>query len=303
MHFYVKAASKYAQSQATTNINEGDDRMSAVELSTVQNVVPGNIHQALTLLEKGIDNISNNQEWQRFLTFQSKFYNYSFQNTLLIYSQKPNATYVAGFNSWKKLGRYVKKGEKSIKIFAPLRYKVERDSLDNDRLQQETYILSGFRLVNVFDLSQTAGDDSSLPVLIIGLSEHFPSDLELYHQLQTKLDITVTERADIAANGQYHLLTGEVAIKSSLHPVQKIKTLIHEYAHHIHRSHFFNDEKKSERELIAESVSFVACQHLNIDSSDYSFPYLRTWLDEPKQLKQLGDKISKIAAMVIEKLK
>ena len=303
MHFYVKVASKYAQLQATTNIEKGDDCMSAVELSTVQNVVPGNIHQALTLLEKGIDNISNNQEWQRFLTFQSKFYNYSFQNTLLIYSQKPNSTYVAGFNSWKKLGRYVKKGEKSIKIFAPLRYKVEKDSLDNDRLQQETYILSGFRLVNVFDLSQTTGDDSALPVLITGLSEYFPSDIELYHQLQTKLDITVTERADIAANGQYHLLTNEIAIKSSLHPVQKIKTLIHEYAHHIHLSHFFNDEKKSERELIAESVAFVACQHLNIDSSDYSFPYLRTWLDEPKQLKQLGDKISKIAAMVIEKLK
>ena len=303
MLFYVKAVSRHAQSQTTTNIEKGDGYMSAVELSTVQNAVPGNIHQALILLQEGLDNISNNQEWQRFLTFQSKFYNYSFHNTLLIYSQKPNATYVAGYNSWKKLGRYVKKGEKSIKIFAPLRYKVERGSLDNDRLQQEAYILSGFRLVNVFDLSQTAGDDSTLPVLITGLSEHFPSDLELYHQLQTKLDIPVIERADIAANGQYNLLNGEVTIKSSLHPVHKIKTLIHEYAHHIHCSHFFNDEKKSERELIAESVAFVACQHLNIDSSDYSFPYLRTWLDEPKQLKQLGDKISKIAAMVIEKLK
>ena len=108
-------------------------------------------------LQEAVQSIVTGEDWQRMLRTAAKFHRYSFQNQLLIFLQRPDATVVAGFNRWRSLGRFVKKGEKGIAIFAPCRYKtkVETDDGEEKTMQQ----IRGFRLVHVFDISQTEGED------------------------------------------------------------------------------------------------------------------------------------------------
>jgi antirestriction protein ArdC len=239
-------------------------------------------------IEEGIKNISSNEEWKKFLAFQSRFYNYSFQNAMLIYHQRPSSTFVAGYNAWKQLGRYVKKGEKAIRILAPCKYKKEDD---------EGYTINGFRVVSVFDLEQTDGDDSLLPVLVKGLQGSDVDDL--YQRLIDAIEIPVTEKAELPANGQYFPATKEIFIKEDLSSLQRVKTLVHEYAHHLHHTKYLDKESRGEKEIVAESAAFITCSHWELDTSDYSLPYLKTWLDDPKQFKQLGTKINIVASEII----
>ena len=135
------------------------------------------IKQALTCIDKALDSINTNESWLEYLRFQSLFYRYSAQNTMLIYSQRPEASFVMGYKSWNKIGRYVVKGGQAIKILAPCYKKV--DSIvepkdDNKYFDAEAEheikkVLSGFKVANVFDIQDTAGDDSRLPILITGL--------------------------------------------------------------------------------------------------------------------------------------
>jgi antirestriction protein ArdC len=108
-------------------------------------------------LQHAVAEIASGDDWKRMLKIASKFHRYSFNNHLMIFLQCPDATVVAGFNRWKSLGRFVKKGEKGIAIFAPCRYKtkVETDDGEEKTMQQ----IRGFRLVHVFDISQTEGED------------------------------------------------------------------------------------------------------------------------------------------------
>ena len=113
------------------------------------------------------------------------------------------------------------------------------------------------------------------------------------------LEIPVTESPDIASKGQYNSLSKTIVIKANVAPIQKIKTLIHEYAHHIHLSKYPENEPKNLKELIAESVAFVVCSYLRINTSDYSFGYIASWCDAPKQLKLIANKVTKIASEII----
>ncbi len=247
---------------------------------------------ALKTIEDGIKNINSNEEWQKFLTFQSRFYNYSFQNAMLIYHQRPSSTFVAGYNAWKQLHRYVKRGEKAIRILAPCKYKKEDD---------EGYTINGFRIVSVFDLEQTDGDDSLLPVVIKGLQGSDADDL--YQKIINAIEIPVTEKTELPANGQYFPQTKEIFIKEGISPLQKVKTLVHEYAHHLHHTkHLDKENKRSEREIVAETAAYIVCSHWGLDTGDYSLPYIKTWLDDPKQFKVLGSKINTIAADIINLL-
>ncbi len=249
-----------------------------------------NIKQAFKTIEDGIKNINSNTEWHKFLTFQSKFYNYSFQNAMLIYHQRPSATFIAGYNAWKRLQRYVKKGEKAIRILAPCKYKKEED--------EEAYMITGFKLVSVFDLEQTEGDDSLLPVVVTGLKGG-SSNEHIYQRLIQAIGIPVTEKTGLSANGQYYPLTKEIFIKANISQLQKVKTLVHEYAHHLHHTKYMNKESKSDREIVAECVAFIVCNHWSIDTSDYSIPYVGTWIENSKQFKELGSKINLVASEII----
>jgi hypothetical protein len=126
--------------------------------------------ELLDALTEGISKLTTSDEWQRYLDCQSRFYHYSSNNVMLILTQRHEATQVAGFNAWKKLGRFVKKGEKAIWIVAPMRYKVA-----NEKNDDEQQVIKGFKWVPVFDVSSTDGE--ALPTVCNKLAGDDPNGL------------------------------------------------------------------------------------------------------------------------------
>ncbi len=250
-------------------------------------------------LEEAIANIESNEEWINYLNFQSRFPSYSFGNTMMIFMQRPTSTLVAGYNKWKEFDRFVKKGEQGIKIFAPISQKLKKE-VDGEETKT-IFLLKGFKLVTVFDLSQTDGSDEKLPTLVKGL-ESQEGDEETYIRLKSIIDIPVSEFDSLSAKGVYSINDKSIAIKSSLSYSQKVKTLIHEYAHHMHLTEHFGDESYDAGEVIAESVAFIVSSHLGIDSSDYSFGYVKGWARDVETVKSVGHKVQIIAKSLIEKL-
>ncbi len=259
------------------------------------------VQNALQQIESGLDSISTNEEWLRFLTFQSHFFNYSLNNTFLIYFQRPDARYVCGYNKWRQMNRYVKKGEKAIKILAPCRYKVEQ--ADSDTAADNIYAIRGFTIVSVFDISQTDGDDSIIPVVVKGLSDDGMAAADLYNILLDHIvDIPVHETDSLSSKGAYSPTTQEIFIKSALSNTQKVKTLLHEFTHHLHHSSYNDEESRALGEVIAESTAYVVCSFLGYDTTDYSLTYVKTWAKDSNQLKAVGTKIQIIASDIISRI-
>lgn len=257
-------------------------------------------------LEQGLETYATSDKYKDLLKTMSKFHAYSAQNCLLIATQNPSASFVAGFDSWKRnFHRYVKKDSHAIMIKSPCKYKVKDESgNEEERL--------GFKASYVFDIQDTA-QISGKPVVQIGVDnlqgsvQNF-SDMILC--LTTCADIPISyEKIKGKANGLY---TEEdhphIVISDSLSEIQTIKTLIHELAHsRLHSSkHTEKSEKKKtrdQRELEAESVAFIVCSHFGIDTSDYSFPYILSWSAERFReiLKDSMSDIQKVSSYIIEK--
>ena len=253
-------------------------------------------------LSEGIKELSSSQKWQEYLKFQSLFHNYSFSNVLLIATQFPSATRVAGYSNWKKMGRYVRKGEKAISILAPIIYK--QDNANNYSLETETRNkLYGFKTVGVFDISQTEGTEVPLPCqnLIKG-------DYSLaYHDLiRTASQIGFQVVEDIlpqGINGSCSHTEQLIKINCRNLSPQKVKTLAHEISHAILHPDFSD---RALAELEAESVAYIICNFLGIDSSDYSFGYILSWAEgnenADKMIKGSGERIQKTSGYIIRAL-
>ncbi len=277
-------------------------------------------------LEQGIKDLFNSDRYREYLATMSKFHDYSLNNTLLILFQKPDASRVAGFNAWKqKFHRYVKEGEKGIKIIAPAPYKkvVEEQKVDKSGqyifgddgkpiMEQKTIEIPTFKVTSVFDLSQTDGEP--LP----NIATQLEGNIELYEKFfRTLKEISPVpiEFEDIqgGSNGYYHLEDKRIAIKDSLSEMQTIKTTIHEIAHaklHALPEKDAPEEEKDNRhdshtrEVQAESVAYTVCQHFNIDTSDYSFGYIAGWSSgqETKELRASLEIIRGTASEIIEQI-
>jgi antirestriction protein ArdC len=259
------------------------------------------IQAEMELIEKGVQSLVNSGKWKEFLKFHSAFHNYSFNNVMLIFMQCPNAERVAGYKTWQKLKRQVRKGEKAIKILAPIPFKYEKE-VEKEDGGKDTKEVKGitFRAIPVFDVGQTDGEE--LPSLVNKLK----GDTEMYKKALEVVPYPVAEE-DIqsGANGYYHLIEKRIAIRKDLDEVHKLKTLIHEWGHGI-----LHDVKKDEvkvaqnvRELEAESVAFIVCHKLGIDTSDYSFGYLTGWgggEDAVALIKASGERIQKASNQIIE---
>ena len=244
------------------------------------------------LIEKltdGIANLTSSDKWKSYLEFQSRFHTYSYNNVLLIASQAHNATQVAGFNSWKKLGRNVRRGEKAIFIFAPMVYKASGETSD-----EESKIIRGFKFVPVFDVLQTEGDD--LPSICNRLVGDDPTNC--YEHLVTvanSLGFSVEDHTfSGSTNGDCTFESNRIRVEVTNTPAQRVKTLVHELAHAMLHA---DESNRSLAELEAESVAYVVCQVLGIDSSDYSFGYVTTWAGDGDQaiasIKASCEKIQK----------
>jgi antirestriction protein ArdC len=250
---------------------------------------------AVKKIEEGLKNLMSDETWKQYLRMQAKFHKYSFCNTILILAQNPDATYVAGYKAWQKLGRYVKKGEKGIMILAPIIAKPQKQDKPEQEETDNTRRLVGFTTAHVFDVSQTEGKPLPVPK-ICELAENKP---ELYRRLLSVVPFPVTEAEDLAGANGYITNNGRIYILSSLPATHKAKTLIHEWAHGLmHQTQYIS---RKQAELEAESVAFTVCSALGLDTSSYSFGYLATWAKEDAiaLLKDSAARIQKTADAIL----
>lgn len=276
------------------------------------------LHQITDKLEKGVKDVFQSDKYKQFLNVMAKFPRYSVNNTMLIMMQRPDAQLCQSFTGWKQMGRYVKKGEKGISILAPAPYKIEREQTKLDEKGRPVFDADGepvkekvevtiraFKVVKTFDLSQTDGKE--LPTIgpseLMGNIEGYP---KLLQALQEISPVPVSfELIDGDAKGFYHLEDKKIVVQDGMSEVQTIKTLLHEMAHQkLHDKDNVPEAKdisRNGKEVEAESVAYVVCQHYGINTSDYSFSYVAGWSEgkETPELKASLDKIRQTASEFI----
>ena len=278
-------------------------------------------------LEQGIMELFDSDRYKEYLRVMSKFHNYSFNNTLLIAMQKPDASLVAGFQSWKNnFKRNVVKGEKGIKILAPSPFKIKQEMEKIDPATQKPVIgadgkpvkeekeitIPAFKVVSVFDVSQTEGKE--LPDIAVDM---LTGDVECFKDVFAALEKTSPvpigfEKIEGNSHGYYHLEEKRIAIDEGMSELQTIKTAIHEIAHAKLHDIDPNAPKEEQagrpdrrtREVQAESVAYAVCQHYGLDASDYSFGYVAGWSSgrELDELKSSLETIRSTAAEIINSI-
>ena len=278
-------------------------------------------------LEQGIAELFDSERYREYLKVMSKFHNYSFNNTLLIAMQKPDASLVAGFSTWKNnFGRNVMKGQKGIKIIAPSPFKIRQEVEKIDPHTQKPIIgkdgkpvteekeikIPAYKVVSVFDVSQTEGKE--LPDIAV---DELTGDVDRYKDFFAALEKTspvpiAFENIEGGSHGYYHLEDKRIAINEGMSELQTLKTTIHEIAHAKLHDIDLNAPKDEQqprvdrrtREVEAESVAYTVCQHYGLDTSDYSFGYVAGWSSgrELSELKSSLETIRSAAAEIINSI-
>jgi N-terminal domain of anti-restriction factor ArdC len=228
--------------------------------------------EILDRLTEGIAGLTQSGRWREWLAVQSRFHRYSFHNALLIHLQRPDATQVAGFRTWRSLGRSVRRREAAIRILAPLQVRAGAPEEGDARR------VRGFRTVSVFDVAQTDGDP--LPEVCALLEGDDPG--QLFGRLRSvagELGFTVEERDDLGgAHGDCSHALRAIRILGANPGAQRVKTLAHELAHAIlHDPKTSSVGSRALAELEAESVAFVVCEALGVAADGYSFGYVAVW--------------------------
>ena len=267
-------------------------------------------------LEQGITELFESERYKEYLRVMSKFHNYSFNNTLLIAMQKPDASLVAGFSSWKNnFGRNVMKGEKGIKIIAPSPFTVKQEVAKTDPqtgkpvigkdgkpvTEEKEIKVPAYKVVSVFDVSQTEGRE--LPDIAV---DELTGDVDRFKDFFAALEQASPvpigfEKIEGGAHGYYHLEEKRIAIDEGMSDLQTLKTAIHEIAHAKLHDIDLNAPKEEQkprvdrrtREVEAESVAYTVCQHYGLDTSDYSFGYVAGW-SSGKELAELRGSLETI---------
>ncbi len=268
-------------------------------------------------IDKGVEAVFSSDKYKEYLKFVSKFTDYSARNTMLINLQRPDATLVGSFGLWKRLGRSVNKGESGIVIMSPVPHKtnqfveIERQAEDewgnklyNDdgtelmETVEKNIVEMRFKKQFVFDLSQTNGKPIPDPVQEL-TGEIDEEKLNVIFKAIKKVTDIAPEYRTITggAKGYYSPSAKSIVIKTGMSGEQTLKTVVHESAHCL----LHDPEKKivttksprNEKEVQAESIAFIVCEKLGVDTSDYSFPYIASW-SEGKQLDQLNKFLDEI---------
>ena len=273
-------------------------------------------------LETGVAELFTSERYQEYLKTMSKFHNYSFNNTLLIAMQRPDATLVTGYRNWQSMGRQVKKGEKGITIIAqaPIKRKKEQSVMDHDqkpvigpdgkpKTEEVEVTLPCFKAITVFDIEQTTGEpiQTLAPEILTAAVEDFDLFLQAIREISP-----VPIRFDAiegSANGYYHNLDKEIVIKKEMSQSQTLKTAIHETAHaRLHDKEIMEsqgiEKDRLTKEVEAESVAYCVCSAFELDTSEYSFPYIAGWSSgkEMRELKASMNVIRKTAGEMIDEL-
>ena len=264
---------------------------------------PDRLKEAHERLTEAVESIVSGDDWQRMLKTAAKFHRYSLSNILLIQLQKADATMVAGFRRWKELGRTVRKGERGIQIIAPCSYrtKIEDDSGEEKSFHQ----LRGFRIVHVFDILQTEGDpiedlDAVRPSLLDGDAPEGIWEVLVAQAQAAGFEVVRDQKG--SENGYCDFLNKTIAVRPDVAPAQAVKTLVHELGHAL----LHGDEVGRSREIQeveVESVAYIVCDALGLDTSDYSFRYVAAWSDgDVEKIKETGERAVTCASAILNGL-
>lgn len=239
----------------------------------------------------------------RYLEMLSRFHHYSFGNCLLIAIQRPDATHVAGFQCWKRLGRYVKQGEKGILILAPVvrRRKDEQpDVVEPDETSEKTApAVCGFRAVHVFDVSQTEGAELPEFSRIVG----DPGDkVQVLEAVVRSHGIELVYEQHLGgADGRSE--GGKIALREGLSPAEHFAVLAHELAHELlHRTERRKETTRKIRELEAEAVAFVVSKGVGLNGIGRSADYIQLYAGDKQLLLKSLDHIQRVASSILEEL-
>jgi len=264
------------------------------------------IDEVLKRLKEGVDEIQESDNFREFLLTMSKFHDYSIGNLILITMQRPDATRVAGYNTWRDLGRWVKKGEKGIAILAPClppksaRVKEAEEDEEEDKVTEIRPLY--FKVVHVFDVSQTEGKplpEFEVPALTGEADETLLSNVIRLAEAQG-VDVSFESRPyqDPAVKGMY---SGKsIWVRPEESRAQQLKTLLHEMAHYYSEGVFRMSRRSAE--TIAESVAFTVGAHFGFDTGARSFPYVALWAEDKKVLEQNLADIRKVSTKIIDAL-
>ena len=264
-----------------------------------------NATEAKAVVDQGINQmLEDPEQWRAWATTMAKFHHYSAGNVLLIMSQRPDASQVAGFHAWQSLGRQVQKGEHGITILAPvIRKQKEDEHVGSESPKPAPSGLVGFRAATVFDVSQTQGRDLALPEpkLLTG------RDLvDLLGSLTAVVGVPVvlSESSTLGgANGVWRPSQGTITIASDREPDQQAKTLLHEWAHSVGVPDVASamDRHVGSEEIVAETTAFILAQRMGIDTSQYTIPYVGHWAQgDPAKVLALTQSVSqRVQAMSI----
>ena len=273
-------------------------------------------------LEEGLKELFESEKYKSYLSTMSKFHNYSFNNTLLIALQRPDATLVAGYQAWQRnFNRHVNKGERGIRILAPAPYKIkeERDKLDpvtgevvldKDGMPQTEEVeikIPAFRAVSVFDVAQTDGEP--IPELE---AKELLSTVEGYEDFIKAITFVApvpVSFEDIPGDskGFFRPTEKRIAVQEGMSESQTLKTMVHETAHSMLHDKEVNKDilapakDRNTKEVEAESIAYTVCQHFGIDTSEYSFGYIAGWSSghDMRELKSSLDTIRRTASELI----
>lgn len=255
--------------------------------------------QAKKLAEEGLANLSTalqqgkSESLTAYLAAMGRFHNYSFGNVMLIFMQKPDASHVAGFNTWRKLGRFVQKGEKGIVIIAPMLIKPKEAEKP---AEGEEATMLRFKAVYVFDVTQTDGEP--LPEFArVGGNPNGHTERLKGFVTQQGIAIEYAETL-LGADGRSH--GGRIEILSSLSPAEEFRVLTHELAHELlHRGDRRSQTTKTIRETEADAVAFVVCQAIGLDTGTTTADYIQLYNGDTDTLAASLDYIQKTAAEII----
>lgn len=304
-------------------VRERTAEYASVSSSTRALPMPGkDMDSILESLKAGVADLFTSERYADYLKTMAKFHNYSFNNTILIAMQRPDATLVTGYKNWQSMGRQVKKGEKGITIIAPapVKSKKQRKVLDQEHrpvfdeqgnpvLEEIEVKIPRFKAITVFDIAQTTGE----PIELLAPKElqEAVNDYDLFMRAIKEISTAPIRFDEISggAKGYYHNVDKEIVIQQGMSESQTIKTAIHESSHaRLHDKDLMEsrgeEKDRLTKEVEAESVAYCVCSALGLDTSEYSFPYIAGWSSgkNMKELKASMDVIRQTAGEMIDEL-
>jgi len=251
------------------------------------------IENAINLLTESLEN-GHSDELRKYLQTMSRFHQYSLRNVMLIALQKSSATHVAGFHTWKKLGRFVKKGENGIVIIAPLVYK--KQTVENDDNSPNVTEINGFKSVYVFDINQTDGKELPEFACVQGDPTRYQEELGNYISANgITLEYSDTLPADGCSTG------GKITIRSGLNPAQDFSVKIHELAHEF-LHHSGEKLSKTQKETEAEAIAYVVCQSIGLDTNTAFSDYIQLYKSDKEMLISSIQRIKDVSGKILQAL-